>query len=809
MSFFVSAVIIVGGIAYNNEQEANAAREEAARKKRLDDAKLAQEKKYRDQAKKYNKSVTGFNTNLADTIEGLGGYGRGVGALGIGDLYDDPTTKKNENKYTGLFDNLNTLEGNLEKLSFDATRPTFSNTLTTKDGTITLDNLPTLKTANTEKIGGYLDSIDDYQDTLSGLKRDRKREVGRITDFQNDLNFDMGQLNRNIGRLDISQTDQLQGYEDTLAGYQDRYSNFSSDILGQVGGLSYDDSAIKDAIGTLRTNRNTEQNRINDFRNALGGYNTDYGNALSTGQLDAFGGTNPNEALNIEDLDQLNTLQGLIDAQQDSASDFESLLDFDFSKQLRGLGETESSIGQLLKDRETELNRIDTAETNALRKANSLNRFSSGLGIADLDSMNDLGFDIDDFNSGIEDFESRLDFDFGQANTAAGQAATNLSNLRRDRGLEEARISDFGEDLTGFATQYGTDLGGYDISNIEEMDALQELIDTQQKGASRFSSELDFDFGTQLEDLQDVEGDLGQLYLDRSLEQGRISDAERDYGRLATSIDRLADTQGIYSLSGLDELQGELDELNTGINDFESLLDFDFSGTDEARTQAQTDLTGLYETRRDELDAILNPISGISSGAAGLELYDETGMRDARGELSDLDYDLSRFSGGRVDEIQGGIDDGIGAIDTRLGELDDYRGTLETNAQGLLDSVTDSSYYGVDDLTNDLGLYDTQYEEADLYNANIAMDELDAIKERLYGERNRLEQDAANVAARRSSDRDALASGLNEFGIPQFDNLSEVDPQTIAEYMAMLEEEEEEEFTQNPNAFSSNVIRLG
>ena len=123
--------------------------------------------------------------------------------------------------------------------------------------------------------------------------------------------------------------------------------------------------------------------------------------------------------------------------------------------------------------------------------------------------------------------------------------------------------------------------------------------------------------------------------------------------------------------------------------------------------------------------------------------------------------------------------------------------------------MTDNSYYRVDDLTDDLGLYDAQVEEADLYNANIAMDELDSIQKRLYGERNRLEQDAANVASRRTSDQESLAAGLNEFGIPQFDNLSQVDPRSIAEYMAMLEEEEEEEFTLNPNAFSSNVLKLG
>ena len=810
MSFFVAAIAItVGGVVYTSEKQAKAARAEQARQGRLNDAKVAREAEYGLTAKAYNDKVDTFNTGISDTVSGLGGYGRDVSALGIADLYDDPTTSANENKSVGLFDNLNTLESTLEGLSFDERRPTFSNTLTTADGTIALDNLPTLGTANTAGISNYLDDIDSLQTSIGDLRRDRRAEEGRITNFQNDLNFDMGQLGRNIGRLDISQSDQLDRYEDTLSGYQDSYNNFSSDILGQVGGLSYDDSAIKDSINNLRTGRTNEQTRIDNFRDQLGGFNTSYSNALLTGQLDDFAGSNPNEALNIEDIDQLNTLQRLIDTQQDSAADFDSLLDFDFSRELRGLGETEGSIGDILRDRTTELSRIETAQNQALKNANSLNRFASGLGIADIESMNDLGFDIEDFNTGVNDFESRLDFDFSPATGVADTAQATLNDLIRDRGLEQTRISEYGDTLGGFATQYGDDLSGYNIANIEEMDALQDAIDAQQQDASRFSSELDFDFGNQLDDLSGVESDLGQLYLDRSIEQGRISDAERDYGRLATSIDRLADTQGIYSLSGIDELQGELDELNTGINDFESLLDFDFSGTDEARGQAQTDLTGLYDTRRDELDAILNPIAGISSGAAGLELYDETGMRDARGELSDLDFALARFSGGRVGDIQTGIDDGIGAIDTRLGELEDYRGTLEANAQGLLDSVTDNSYYRVDDLTDDLGLYDTQLEEAELYNANIAMDELDSIQQRLYGERNRLEQDAANVASRRTSDQESLAAGLNEFGIPQFDNLSQVDPRSIAEYMAMLDEEEEEEFTLNPNAFSSNVLKLG
>ena len=90
------------------------------------------------------------------------------------------------------------------------------------------------------------------------------------------------------------------------------------------------------------------------------------------------------------------------------------------------------------------------------------------------------------------------------------------------------------------------------------------------------------------------------------------------------------------------------------------------------------------------------------------------------------------------------------------------------------------------------------------------MDELDQLQDRLYGERNRLEQDAQNVASRRSSAQEALLNALNAFGLPQFDSLSQIDPMSMEQFMAMIQnQEEEEDFSQNPNAFSSNVIRVG
>lgn len=801
MSFFVAAVVVTAGTAvYVSEEkkkaEKKAAAAEAARKKNLADAVAAKETEYGNLATNYNTAVTNYNNNLTNYTSGLTGIGNTLGGLDIGSLWDDPNTAENENQYDNLMGQLNTIETNLNNLKFDATRPSFSSSLTTEFGTGTV-NVPTLNNANTSALSGYLDTIDSYQSQLNNLNRDRTKEESRIKNFQNDLDYSLGQLDKNIGRLDISQNKLLDEYEDDLGKLGTDYKKFSSSILDQVGGLNYDDSGLKNSIKGLRDARTAEEKRISDFNASLGTTASGYADQLS--------------GYDIRNLDELNALQKNIDAQQSSAKNFSSLLNFDFGSNLDALGQTESGVQNLLNARNQELDRISLAEAEALRRAKGLDRAAAGYGIADLDYITDTGYDIQDYNSDIGSFSSLLDYDFSGANQYATSAQNRIDQLLADRATEETRISNYGNTLANLADQYEADLSGYNIANIDEMNALQALIDAQQKDARGFTSELDFDFRNQLNELQDVEDNLGNLYLERQLEQGRIEDAQANYLRQAQGIDRLADSTGIYGKAGIDALQQELDALNTDIGGFSSLLDYDFSNTDQYRTQAAEDIAGLYSERASALDEIQNPIAGLTDQLGGLELYDESGMRNIRGDLSALNQDLSRFSGGRVDEIQGQITGGLDAVDARLADLTTYRGQLEEKAQGLMDAVNGNTYYAVNDLTGDLEEYDAQRAEIELYNAQVAMDEIDSVMERLYGERNRLEQDAQNVQARQSSAQSALLNALNAFGLPQFDNLSQVDPQTMAQFMAMLQSgnDEEDQFTTNPNAFSSNVIRVG
>ena len=802
-------VAITGGTAYtanqNKKAADNARRAEEERLRNLNSAVAAKEAEYQSLADAYNTSVDSFNTNLSNTVSGLGGFANNISGLSIADLYDNPaTTAINENAFDTYMSSLNNIENQLGNLKFNATRPSFSSVITTPYGTGQLSNIPTLNTPNTQNIYGYQSTIDDLQNTLYGLNRQRENEIGRIDSFFNDLDYGLSSINRSVGRLGIADTDALSQYEDDLAKLESQYRGFSSPILNQWGeyGTRTADllkgyEGINEAMEGLRNRRAEEETRISNYENDL----RDQYNQFSQ-QLSGYDIRNENE---------LNNLLGSLDNLYDEARGFDSELQFDFSDEKNDLTDLYYDAQDLLNDRQDELRRIEQAQKDYERMATGYNRTLDRLGIADLDMMNELGYGLEDLQNEIGGFSSLLDYDFSGAQGILDQASGGLGNLRQARTAEEQRIADYLAGLQTFYNESEDDFGGYNISNIDGMNQLQDLIDARQKEARQFRSELDFDFTQPLDGIQDLEDNLGNLFLERDLELGRIEDAQRDYLREAQSIDRLADSTGIYSKAGIDALQQELDALNQNIGGFTSLLDFDFSGTDANRAQAQSDIDALLSERASALDAIQNPISGYLQDLGGLELYDESGMFDVQDRLGDLNYDLSRFSGGRTDEIQGQITSALGDVDTRLKELADYRGQLEQRAQEMQAAVEEQSFYGLGDLTDPEGNYDSLNAEVELYNARQAMDEIDGIMQRLYSERNRLETDAQNVAARRANAQSALLNALNSFGLPQFDDLSQVDPMTMQEFLALISagDEEDDQFTTNPNAFSSNVIRVG
>ena len=344
---------------------------------------------------------------------------------------------------------------------------------------------------------------------------------------------------------------------------------------------------------------------------------------------------------------------------------------------------------------------------------------------------------------------------------------------------------------------------------MDELNALATKIDNRVRDARYFDSDLGFNFSREIDDLKALGVDVDNLLRDREDEFDRISKAEADALATARMLDRAGDITGIYDLADINDLQAAIDQANAGITGFSSLLPFDFSATADPLAAAQSDVTDLLTARGSALDLIENPITGLTDDLAGLELYDERGMRDIDNRLSNLGIDLTSYTGGRVTGIQNKINLAMGAVDDRIRELENYRNDIETQAQALQEEFDNMSFYTLDDLTDPEARLEAQKKEADLYNALQALDEITATTTRLAEERARLEQDAANVAAREGAGTDMVLDQIQGQALinPELITPEMLGGLSLEEYLAMLGSGEEEENVVNPvGTFGQNVV---
>ena len=187
-------------------------------------------------------------------------------------------------------------------------------------------------------------------------------------------------------------------------------------------------------------------------------------------------------------------------------------------------------------------------------------------------------------------------------------------------------------------------------------------------------------------------------------------------------------------------------------------------------------------------------------------------MKDMASNLSDTGYELSNFTGGRVGDISTRLGTASDAVSAKLAELGTYRNDLEKRAQSLQEQLNNKSFYEVGMVDGEQGGFDSMQAEVELYNAQQAMDEIAGMEDRLNSERGRLERDAEASGERNRISREDILKMVGENGIPEFGDLSQLDPMALEEYLKLMNgEEEEEEFgmnSANPSAFSQNVTRI-
>ena len=594
-------------------------------------------------------------------------------------------------------------------------------------------------------------------------EEDYKKKADAYNEQVRKYNESLAGFSQNLGNMksNLANTSFVDFFDDpTTSVNENKYNQYLTDLgtyqsgLGSLGLFNEDkpifDKTIDSEYGTVTINNIPTLDKVNANL-----YNQLVGSASSQ-------------------LGQLGTLKAQREAEEKRVRDFRNQLLGDLSLGSTGLNQLGIADERGMNQLERELAMLDARKTG----------FSSSI----LDQMYPKGFET--YTTQKETIDA------------------GLQALRDERAKEQQRISDFESNILTNVDDYSTRLGNMGIADADKIQALQDEISDLQKSSGRFSSELGFDFGDELAELTGVSRDVGRLSDKRDAELQRISDMETNLLDTARGIESAAETGSIYNANNLNAIADAIRDLKADRAGFTSELDFDFSNIDDPLTQGETALANLQAERKSALDDILSNVEGFGPALEGLELSDEAGIRDVQSNLREQRGALSEFTGGRVDDIKAQIALGLTSVDEKLAELSDKRNEIETQAQALRDKILNAQYYGTADLANPNAELTAMQDQVELFNAQQALDEIDAISNELNSQQYRLEQDERNVELRKQKERDDILS-MMEGGVAQFPEFALQDPVALQTYLAMLNDEDEFTDTGLPaaSAFSQNIIR--
>ena len=480
--------------------------------------------------------------------------------------------------------------------------------------------------------------------------------------------------------------------------------------------------------------------------------------------------------------------------------DTPSLMSIDYADRDAAQSELRSLLSQFNNLRNDYRGEEDKIRQSGQKLSSGIAGLKSGISratIADLNALNEYQRQLDQYKADVGSFYSPIadittidDTYLNQANSEFGGLEASLKDLFSKRTAEEERIKAYEKGILEQADRFNTDLGGYTIADEDKINALQKSIDDYQRQAGRFSSLLNFDLTDELGNLQGVEDNLGTLTAKREAELKRIKDAQDKYFLTANDIARTARTSSIYDQGYIDDIRENASQLRDEIGRFSSVLPADFARVLSQIDAADSATSSLESRRNAALDRIQSRFDSALAGAGDIAAYDEAAMRDRLYRLGNIDTELSRFSGGRADDIATQIASGVEQIDTRLRDLSTRRSQLEQQAQKLLATVKSASYTTGDQAAAGLSEAEKLKSEIELYNAQQAIDEISAIMDRLNAEKSRLANDANAVAARQQVEQDQILRAIQGLG---GDTGVVGSGMTAQEYLALLQKKKQED----------------
>tara|TARA_B100001057_G_scaffold25136_2_gene23194 strand:- start:13552 stop:15396 length:1845 start_codon:yes stop_codon:yes gene_type:complete len=334
------------------------------------------------------------------------------------------------------------------------------------------------------------------------------------------------------------------------------------------------------------------------------------------------------------------------------------------------LADLQSQLDNLYAARSSEYDRIANYEAGLNTSANAFAGEVTGLGITDMDRINEIENEIRALERESRQFNSMLGYDFSDERAGFGDAMTGIGDIRAQRKAEEDRVSAYQdstlEGIRGLRDEsYMTDM--YDLGGIDAMDA---ALSDFREDAGNFTSVLDYSVPGLDDYYSRITDRLGGLREDRASALDAIE------GRIGGVTGGLGDI-ALYNEGGFGDSRRRLQDIGFDLGQFTGgRVDEIAANIDAGQRQVDAKLRELQAYRASLEEEMIELLGDIRTR----DYYDFEDVASGRDDVYNKEKEV------RLYQAQNAMDE----IDDMLSSLKDQDRRLKSDAQAVLDRQASS-----------------------------------------------------------------------------------------------------------------------
>jgi archaellum component FlaC len=427
-----------------------------------------------------------------------------------------------------------------------------------------------------------------------------------------------------------------------------------------------------------------------------------------------------------------------------------------------------------------------------------LSGVNSQLGYADIGNLNflnqqrgqldQLRSQLGAFSSPIAEYTDVDDNWLNKINPLFEQADARMADIFGRRDQAQQQITGFKDQIFGQLGDLGGQLDGMGIGDLGALENAQRQLRDIQRQKMGFSSQLPFDMNRENTMAQGLNSQLQDLMRQRQTEQQRVDEAQRQALQNSQFLGTQARMANPFDRGTIDSLMADIENIRGEKGQFSSELGFDFGRSNMALNTAESQLQALLGQRQQSLDRFGGQLDQLRASSENIQPHDEFMLRDQMNRVQQLQSQLGRFTGSDTSDLNFQVQDKVNAIDTRLRDLMSMRQNLQQQAQQMLSRVQEEAYLGTDQVMGDKDQARSLREQAQLYNAQQALAQINQVMQHLQGQKARLGTDAQNVLNAQQMAQREVQGMIGASGVPQFSNTPTTEYMTPEQYLALLQQ---------------------